>query len=121
MPKLYPQAVIKPLQSLGDRATLHSMLIRYLLLLVSACSISTTSHAQLADVSCDDSARMTNTLKNVMRAERQGMGFRDRETMLEVWVAKKSREWIIVQNYANGTSCIVAMGDHWESNRLGPA
>lgn len=49
------------------------------------------------------------------------MGFRDRETMLEVWVAKKSREWIIVQNYANGTSCIVAMGDHWESNRLGPA
>lgn len=79
------------------------------------------AHAQMGDVSCDDSARMTATLKNVLGAERQGMGLRDPETMLEVWVARHSGDWMIVQNYANGTSCIVAMGEHWESSVFGPA
>ena len=72
-------------------------------------------HAQMADVSCDDSARLTQRLTQVMGAERHGMGLRDPETILEVWVTRRNGDWMIVQNYANGTSCIVAMGDHWES------
>lgn len=75
----------------------------------------------MGDVSCDDSTRMLATLKNVMGAERQGMGLRDPETMLEVWVSRSNGDWLIVQNYANGTSCIVAMGEHWESPNFGPA
>lgn len=71
--------------------------------------------AQMADVSCDDSARLSHRLTQVMGAERQGMGLRDPETMLEVWVTRRNGDWMIVQNYANGTSCIIAMGDHWES------
>ena len=77
--------------------------------------MSTSAQAKLADVSCDDSARLTQTLTHVMGAERQGMGLRDPETMLEVWVTRSNGDWMIVQNYANGTSCIVAMGDHWEN------
>ncbi len=77
----------------------------------------------MADVSCDDSARLTYTLTQVMGAERQGMGQRDPETMLEIWVMRRNGDWVIVQNYANGTSCIVAMGDHWEniSGKTDPA
>ena len=56
-----------------------------------------------------------------MGAERQGMGLRDPDTMLEVWVNPRDGEWMIVQNYANGTSCIVAMGEHWETGPAGPA
>lgn len=77
--------------------------------------------AEMVDLSCDDSARLTTTLTTVIGAERQGMGLRDPETMLEVWVAGHSGEWVIVQNYANGTSCIVAMGENWENMRTGPA
>lgn len=87
-----------------------------------AIALPSTVAAQMSDISCDDRARMTATLENVLGAERQGMGLRDPETMLEVWVARASGDWIIVQNYSNGTSCIVAMGEHWEtSTPPGPA
>lgn len=75
----------------------------------------------MSDVSCDDSVRMAETLTEVMGAKRQGMGLRDPETMLEVWVTARNGDWLIVQNYANGTSCIVAMGEHWEVPRANPA
>ncbi len=75
----------------------------------------------MTDVSCDDSTRMSATLKDVLGAERQGMGLRDPETMLEVWVTARNGEWVIVQNYANGTSCIIAMGEHWEGSLPNPA
>ncbi|CAN0600989.1 unnamed protein product [Ectocarpus sp. 12 AP-2014] len=83
--------------------------------LLCAFSVPAPVQAKMAEVSCDDSARLTHTLTQVMGAERQGMGLRDPETMLEVWVTRRNGDWVIVQNYANGTSCIVAMGDHWQS------
>ncbi|MEL7255835.1 MAG: hypothetical protein AAFZ04_04035 [Pseudomonadota bacterium] len=85
-----------------------------------ALSVPDPGQAQISDVSCDDRDRMAATLKNILGAERQGMGLRDPETMLEVWVTRTSGAWVIVQNYANGTSCIVAMGDHWEAETPGP-
>ncbi|MDG1068913.1 MAG: hypothetical protein P8P40_11160 [Sulfitobacter sp.] len=75
----------------------------------------------MSDVICDDSARMIKTLKEIRGAKRQGMGLRDPETMLEVWVTVRNGDWVIVQNYANGTSCIVAMGEHWEGSLTNPA
>ena len=77
--------------------------------------------AKMADVSCDDTSRMTVTLTEVLGAERQGAGLRDPETVLEVWVTRRSGDWLIVQTYSNGTSCIVAMGEHWEAVPTGPA
>ncbi|MEL6609939.1 MAG: hypothetical protein AAFO58_04520 [Pseudomonadota bacterium] len=77
--------------------------------------------ASLSDFNCDDSARMVSMLSDVLGAERHGSGLRDPETMLEVWIAPRSSDWIIVQNYANGTSCIVAMGEHWQDSVTGPA
>ena len=93
------------------------MMLRFTPICLVALSLPSFGMAQLGDISCDDSARMTETLTQVLGAERQGMGLRDPETTLEVWVTRASGEWIIVQNYANGTSCIVAMGDHWETSR----
>ena len=90
-------------------------------MLVLCIAAPTVADARMSDVSCDDSARMFSMLTEVMGAERQGMGLRDPETTLEVWVTHRNGEWLIVQNYANGTSCIVAMGDHWESGPSGPA
>jgi len=94
---------------------------RSFLILAIAAALPTLASAKMGDVSCDDSARMTNMLIEVLGAERQGMGLRDPETMLEVWVTRRSGDWMIVQNYANGTSCIVAMGEHWEATQPGPA
>ncbi|MEM6408310.1 MAG: hypothetical protein AAF700_07810 [Pseudomonadota bacterium] len=97
------------------------MSIRFSLAIALCASVPTLGHAKMSNVSCDDSARMITTLKEIVGAERQGAGLRDPETMLEVWVSRKSGEWLIVQNYSNGTSCIVAMGEHWETVPSGPA
>lgn len=80
-----------------------------------------TAQAQISDLSCDDSTRLNERLVNVLGATRQSSGLRDPETILEIWVMPRNSEWLIVQNYSNGTSCIVAMGEHWETDTIGPA
>lgn len=97
------------------------MTSRLTLSLLLCLVLPVAGQAKLADVSCDDRARMTETLETVLGAERRGMGLRDPETMLEVWVTRDSGDWLIVQTYANGTACIVAMGEHWDGTLTGPA
>ena len=97
------------------------MINRSTLTLCILLTLPTFVQARMSDVSCDDKIRMTETLRKVMGAERQGMGLRDPETTLEIWVTQRNGDWIIVQNYTNGTSCIVAMGEHWEDEIPGPA
>lgn len=93
----------------------QSMRLKSLALTILISSLAGTVQARMADISCDDSARLTRTLETVLGAERRSMGLRDPETVLEVWVSQKSGDWTIVQNYSNGTSCIVAAGEHWET------
>ncbi|MEM7470496.1 MAG: hypothetical protein AAF340_04030 [Pseudomonadota bacterium] len=75
----------------------------------------------MSDLKCDDSVRLTDTLTNVLGATRQGIGLRDPDTTLEVWVQSRNKDWFIVQSYSNGTSCIVAMGEFWDGALPSPA
>lgn len=97
------------------------MVLRYALTLSICFSIPAVGEAQMNDVSCDDSTRMAHMLTHSLGAARQGRGLRDPETLLEIWVTQGNGDWIIVQNYSNGTSCIVAMGEDWEGEIPGPA
>lgn len=97
------------------------MSFRFALIVFAFIALPLAAQVRMADLSCDDSARMTQTLTEVWGAERRGIGLRDPETMLEIWVKAQNGEWLIVQNYANGTSCIVAMGEHWEGSSTNPA
>lgn len=90
-------------------------------LLAPLVALPASAETRMNDVSCDDSDRLEVTLTKVMGAERQGTGLRDPETILEVWVTRTSGDWLIVQSYANGTSCIVAMGENWEGSVPAPA
>jgi hypothetical protein len=53
-------------------------------------------------------------------AEVTGSGLRDTETVLEVWT-RASGDWTLVQSYADGTACILAMGEAWEAMIPPPA
>jgi len=97
------------------------MISRYALFFGICLALPTSAQAQMSDVICDDSQRMEKTLKEQQGAQRQGMGLRDPDTIIEVWVTARNGDWVIVQNYANGTSCIVAMGAHWEGSVANPA
>lgn len=95
--------------------------MRVISFIVSALIWPSISTAQMADLDCDDSARLAETLTEVLGATRQGIGLRDPDTTLEIWVQARNNDWFVVQSYANGTSCIVAMGEFWEGELTGPA
>lgn len=89
------------------------MFKKFMCLTSVSLSLAGPAEARFADLTCDDSARIKQMLSQSMGAERQGGGLRDPDTVLEVWVSPGKGDWTIVQNYANGTSCIVAMGEYW--------
>ena len=67
------------------------------------------------------SRRCRNVFRDVSEAERQGEELRAPNSMLEVWVTTRNGEALIVQNYTNSASCIVAMGEHREGPVSSPA
>lgn len=50
-------------------------------------------------------------------AQKVSTGLRGPEAIVEVWAAEGG-DWTLVQTYADGTSCILAMGEHWQDMRL---
>ena len=69
----------------------------------------------MQDVVCDDTTRMERSLSQTTGAERHGMGLREPDALLEIWIVPHSGDWTLVQNYASGTSCILAMGEAWQT------
>lgn len=95
---------------------------RYIFAVLAAfLTFPVVAQAQTADVTCDDSARLERMLTTVMQSERRALGLRGPETVLEVWIDPRTQDWTLVQTYTNGTSCIIAMGEHWEELTPAPA
>ena len=87
-------------------------LIATLLIGVSATDAASTS--PIAEIICDDRQRLEERLSSQFRSEKVGAGMRDPETVMQIWTADNG-SWTLVMARANGTSCIVAMGEHWEA------
>lgn len=75
------------------------------------------AQSPIAEVICVPRAELVQRLSG---AEVTGSGLRDTETVLEVWT-KASGDWTLVQSYADGTACILAMGEAWEAAIPPPA
>ncbi len=71
----------------------------------------------IAEVICAPRVEIMARLKG---AELAGAGLRDAEALLEVW-RRPSGDWTLVQSYANGMACILAMGEGWEAAPAPPA
>lgn len=71
--------------------------------------------AQISDLVCDDTARLEQQLAGTQGATRISQGMRGPDALLEVWMTPRNGDWMLVQTYANGTSCIVAIGENWET------
>jgi hypothetical protein len=82
---------------------------RLIPLLVLATPVAAQS--PIAEVICVPRSEL---LQRLTGAEVSGSGLRDTETVLEVWT-KASGDWTVVQSYADGTACILAMGEAWEA------
>jgi hypothetical protein len=71
----------------------------------------------LGELVCAERGEMLRRLEVDHGAVRQGTGLRGEEAMVEVWAVPSTGDWTLVQSYANGRACIVAIGENWE----GPA
>jgi hypothetical protein len=83
--------------------------IALLFCLASAPAQATTP---IAEVLCAPRADMVQRLSVQNHAQVTAMGIRDVEAVMEVWADDQGR-WTMVQSYANGQACIVAMGTDW--------
>jgi hypothetical protein len=75
------------------------------------------AQSPIAEVVC---APRDELVARLQGAELAGSGLRDAEAVLEVWT-RPSGDWTLVQSYANGTACILAMGEAWEAVTPPPA
>jgi hypothetical protein len=82
-----------------------------------ALTTPVAAESPIAEVICIPRAELAQRLRG---AEVSGSGLRDTETVLEVWT-KASGDWTLVQSYADGTACILAMGEAWEAAIPPPA
>jgi len=80
-------------------------------------SVPASAATPIAEVICAPRAEIVARLAGAKVA---GSGLRDAEAVLEVWTSQ-SGDWTLVQSYANGTACILAMGEAWEAVAPPPA
>ena len=71
----------------------------------------------IAEMICAPRAEI---LARLAGSEVAAAGLRDTEAVLEVWT-EATGHWTLVQSYANGTACILAMGEAWEAVTPPPA
>lgn len=67
----------------------------------------------IAEILCAPTQQMQQKLEQQFRSARTATGIRAPDQMMEVWTDARG-DWAMVVRYASGTSCIVAMGEHWE-------
>ncbi len=107
---------MKVLRSASGFASIGRM-TRWLLPL--ALLIGAPAHAgdPVGDVICAERSEMLRRLEIEYGATRQGSGLRGPDAVIEVWAVRSTGEWTLVQSYADGRACIVAIGENWEQTR----
>ncbi|MEM8580945.1 MAG: hypothetical protein AAGF50_07100 [Pseudomonadota bacterium] len=93
------------------------MVARLTLICLSYACVSAAAQARIDTLYCEPRDTLRNLLVSEYGAQMTGHGVRGPDVMLEIWSAPDSGAWTLVQTYANGQACIVAMGDHWESTQ----
>ncbi len=81
--------------------------------------LTAPAQARLGEVVCDDTARLEQQITGINAAQKRAQAMRGPDALIEVWIEPRSGDWTLVQTYPNGTSCIVAMGENWETLQSG--
>lgn len=97
--------------------TWRSFCIGLSLTLASSAAVPSLAASPIAEIICAPRVEMLNRLERQFGAVRQGMGLSGPDRMVEVWATERSGDWTLVMTYPDGQSCIVAMGEDWETLR----
>lgn len=89
---------------------------RIALICLALVPLPAAAAGPIADVVCFPRDKLVERLSTQYGATVAGSGLRNMEMMMEVWTDPKG-DWTLVQNYTDGRSCIVAMGEFWEATK----
>ncbi len=67
----------------------------------------------IAEFLCAPRADLVERLTRSHQAQLVGSGIRDVDSVMEVW-ADPDGDWMLVQSHADGSACLVAMGEAWD-------
>ena len=90
------------------------IMTRLLLLLALTLASPAAADSPIADAICWPTETMREKLKTHRGNSVQATGLRSPEEIVEIWTGPEG-DWTMVIRYSSGTSCIVAMGEHWEA------
>jgi len=90
--------------------------MRYVAIFLLIAAAPAGAATPIAEVVCEPTERMTEKLSRQFGAAPRAWGTRGPEQVMQVW-ADRAGDWTLVVTYATGTSCIVAMGENWDSVR----
>jgi hypothetical protein len=92
----------------------HPLLALSLVASLAAVPGVVRAQAQLGDVHCAPTPELAQVLERRFGVSRAGSGLRSPDQMMELW-RDEAGDWALVARYAGGTSCILAMGAHWDA------
>lgn len=77
----------------------------------------TPAHAvsPVSEIFCAPRAEMEQKLHVLFGSRRIGSGMRDESSMMELWTSERTGDWTMVLSYADGRSCVVAIGEAWDA------
>jgi len=90
-------------------------------ILIVALTPMAQAASPIAEIICAQRDEMVRKLERQFGEVKQGIGLRGPEQVMELWSSPHSGDWTLVMTYANGTSCIVAMGEGWQPLMPPPA
>lgn len=94
------------------------MTLRIALISLMILAAATGAQARIDTLYCEPRDTLRELLTSEYGAEMTGQGVRGPDVILEIWAVPDDGSWTLVQTYANGQACIVAMGEHWENKML---
>lgn len=78
-------------------------------------AIALSSSPALAQSACFKRDTLVSTLSTKYSEAPTGGGMQNQSQVIEVWTSPNSGSFTIFVTQANGVSCVVATGKHWQS------
>lgn len=83
--------------------------------LIALAAAPAAATSPIAEIICAPRGEMVQKLTRQFGETQAGVGIRGPESVMEVWTSPQSGDWTLVMSYTDGKSCIIAMGQNWES------
>lgn len=96
------------------------MKLSLITVLLTLLALSSAADGRLGEVLCQDRETLRQRLQAQYGAQLIGFGLREPEVLLEIWAMPDNGDWTLVQSYATGSACILAIGESWENLTPGP-